>query len=59
MAQRRTEQRELRREIRNWLGSSTAPLPDLDRVLQAVASMNRLLQLVSGGTMYLEVKEKR
>ena len=51
-----TRRRELRRLIRNRLGASSRPAPELADVLVAADCLSELLLLASGGQMSLRVR---
>ena len=51
-----TRRRELRRLIRNRLGTSRQPAPDLIDTLVTADNLSELLRLASGGQMTLRVQ---
>ena len=44
----KTRLRELRRTVRNAVGTSSEPVPELGQVLRAVVAVEEMLQLTSG-----------
>jgi hypothetical protein len=51
----KTQRREIRRNVRNWLGTSSDDAPTLETALAAADELKRIIDLASGGRYGLAV----
>ena len=51
----KTRRREIRRNVRNWLGTSSDDAPTLDSALEAADELKRIIDLASNGRYGLAV----